>query len=55
MKKFMYLSSNNILIDKDIDLNNYISDKPKISVIIPIYNGELFIKSALTSIQNQDM
>ena len=55
IKKFMFLTANNILIDKDINLTNYISEKPKLSVIIPIYNGELYIKSALTSIQNQDM
>lgn len=55
IKKFMNLSINNILIDKYIDLNNYITDNPKISVIIPIYNGEKYIKSALTSIQNQDL
>ena len=51
----MNLSINNILLDKYIDLNNYITDNPKISVVIPVYNGEKYIKSALTSIQNQDL
>ena len=55
IKKYMYLSRNNILLDKAININNYISNNPKISVIIPIYNGEKYIKSALTSIQNQDL
>ena len=55
IKKFMNLSINNILLDKYIDLTNYITDNPKISVIIPVYNGEKYIKSALTSIQNQDL
>jgi len=55
IKNFMNLSINNILLDKYIDLNNYITDNPKISVVIPVYNGEKYIKSALTSIQNQDL
>lgn len=55
IKKFMYLAKNNILLDKFIDLNNYITDKPKLSVVIPVYNGEKYLKSALTSIQNQDL
>ena len=55
IRKFMYQAINHILIDKEIDLNNYISNNPKISVVIPIYNGEKYIKSALTSIQNQDL
>ena len=55
IKKFMYLSINNILLDKNIDLNNFITNNPKISVVMPVYNGEKYIKSALTSIQNQDL
>ena len=55
IKKFMYLSKNNILLDSSSDLNNYISTIPKLSVVIPIYNAEKYIKQALTSIQNQDM
>lgn len=55
IKKFMYLSKNHILIDKDLDIYNYISDFPKLSIVIPVFNGEKYIKSALTSIQNQDL
>ena len=36
--------------------NNYISIKnPKISVIIPIYNGGKYLNYSLVSIQNQSM
>ena len=35
--------------------NFLISDNPKITVIIPIYNGEKIIKSSIRSIQNQNM
>ena len=55
IKRFMLLSKNNILLDKNINITNYISENPKISVVIPIYNGEKYLKSAITSIQNQDM
>ena len=51
----MFLSKNNILLDKNINITNYISDNPKISIVIPIYNGEKYLKSAITSIQNQDL
>ena len=55
IKKFMYLAKNNILLDESININNYISYPPKISIVIPIYNGEKYIKPVLTSIQNQDL
>ena len=55
IKRFMLLSKNNILLDKNINITNYISENPKISVVIPIYNGEKYLRSAITSIQNQDM
>ena len=55
IKKFMYLSRNNILLDEKININNYISENPKLSIVIPIYNGEKYLKQALTSIQNQDL
>ena len=32
----------------------YPSKNPKISIVITVYNGEAFLKSALLSIQNQD-
>ena len=51
----MRLTKNNILLDKDLDLNKYIKDSPKISIIIPVYNGENYIKNVLTSILNQDL
>ena len=54
IREFMHLSRKHILLDKNINLNNYILNNPKISVVIPIYNGEKYIESALTSIQNQD-
>ena len=41
------------LIIKKIPIK--ISENPKISIIIPIYNNQKTIKSAITSIQNQDM
>ena len=34
--------------------NSDIINNPKISIVIPIYNGENYIKTALISIQNQD-
>jgi len=55
IKKFMNLAMSNILIDKNINLNNYKTNYPKISIVIPIYNAEKYIRSALTSIQNQDL
>ena len=32
-----------------------VSDKPKLSIIIPIYNKEKIIKRTISSIQNQNM
>ena len=32
-----------------------LSNNPKISIIIPVYNGEGFIKNTIISIQNQDL
>ena len=55
IKKYIYLIQNSILIDKQLDLTTFKSNKPKISIVIPIYNGENYIKNALISIQNQDL
>ena len=43
---------NGVLIDKNKKF--YASKNPKISVVISVYNGEAFLKSAILSIQNQD-
>ena len=43
---------NGVLIDKNKTF--YPSKNPKISVVISVYNGEGFLKSAILSIQNQD-
>lgn len=55
IKKYIYLAQNEILIDKYLNLETFKSDKPKISIVIPIYNGENYIKKTLISIQNQDL
>ena len=44
---------NNKLIDSTQYINN--SKNPKISVIMPIFNGEKYIHYSLRSIQNQKM
>ena len=43
---------NYVFIDKNKKF--YPSENPKISVVISVYNGESFLKSAILSIQNQD-
>ena len=43
---------NGVLIDKNKKF--YANKNPKISVVISVYNGEAFLKSAILSIQNQD-
>ena len=47
MRKIYNLLINNITFIKSI--------KPKISVIIPVYNSEKTIKSTIRSVQNQNM
>ena len=52
IQKFVNIIFNGTLLD-----NNklfFLSNNPKISVIISIYNGEAYLKTALLSIQNQD-
>ena len=43
---------NGTLIDKDVKI--YKNFNPKISIVITIYNGEAYLKTALLSIQNQN-
>ena len=50
IKKYIYLAQNEILIDKYLNLETFKSDKPKISIVIPIYNGENYIKKTLSEI-----
>ena len=52
IQKYIDIIFNGTLIDKDKIF--YPSDNPKISVIISVYNGEAYLKTALLSIQNQD-
>ena len=47
----MNMIKNEELYDRKI---YYPSNNPKISIIIPVYNGEAFIKETILSIQNQD-
>ena len=52
IQNYMDLVFNGTKIDKDKIY--YPSKNPKISIIIPVYNGEAFLKTAILSIQNQD-
>ena len=52
IKKYIDIIFNGTLIDKDYIF--YQSINPKISVIITVYNGEAYLKTALLSVQNQD-
>ena len=52
IQKFNDVIFNNTLLDKDQIF--YTINNQKISVIITIYNGEAYLKTALLSIQNQD-
>ena len=51
-KKYMEICKNGLLIHNKTFIK---SKQPKISVIIPVYNSEKTIKSAIRSIQNQNM
>ena len=52
IRNFMNINLNGNLIDSNLKFNKSLN--PQISVIISIYNGEPFLKTALRSIQNQD-
>ena len=53
IQKYMDLIFKGTIIDKDKIY--YPSKTPKISVVITSYNGEGFLKTAILSIQNQDL
>ena len=52
VKNYMNLVLNGTNIDKGKIY--YPSKNPKISIVIPVYNGEAFLNIAILSIQNQD-
>ena len=51
-QEYFAMIKNGTLYNKDKIYK--LSDNPKISVVIPVHNGEAFIKEAVISIQNQD-
>ena len=51
-QNYMNLVLNGTKIDKDKTYS--LSNNPKISIVISVYNGEAFLNTALLSIQNQD-
>ena len=53
IQNYMDLVFNGIILDKDKIY--YPSKNPKISVVISVYNGEGYLKTAILSIQNQDL
>ena len=53
MQNYVNLVLNGTLIDKDKIY--YPSKYPLISIVISVYNGEAYLKTALISIQNQDL
>ena len=53
MQNYINLVLNGTLIDKD--KLYYPSKNPLISIIISVYNGEAYLKTALLSIQNQEL
>ena len=51
-KEYFNMIKNGILFEKDKIY--YPTSNPKISIVLPVHNGEAFIKEAIISIQNQD-
>ena len=51
-QNFLNINLNGDLIDSNFEFQKVLN--PQISVIISIYNGEPFLKTALRSVQNQD-
>ena len=51
IQNYMDLVFNRTKIDNN---TFYPSQNPKISIIISVYNGEAYLRTALLSIQNQD-
>lgn len=52
MREYIYMAVNGSLYNPNEVF--IISENPKISIVITVYNGEAFLKTALLSIQNQD-
>ena len=52
IQNYMDLVLNGTVLDKDKIY--YPSKNPKISIVISVYNGEAYLKTAVLSIQNQD-
>lgn len=52
MQEYIYTVTNGTLYNPNEIFNK--SENPKISIVITVYNGEGFLKTALLSIQNQD-
>ena len=52
MQEYIYMCMNGTLYDPNEVFKK--SENPKISIVITVYNGEAFLKTALLSIQNQD-
>ena len=50
---YMNICLKDLLINSDTSLN--VNNYPRISVIIPVYNCEKFIKYSIRSVQNQNM
>ena len=51
-QEYYYMIHNNLLYDKNKRF--YLSDNPKISIVIPVFNGEGYLKGTILSVLNQD-